>query len=437
MKILLQTYRISVGLQRVIVAFLFSIFYLLGYVFFLNRFFDYAGFVLYDKNLFFITFSCIISILPIIFYRGFKSISSIISVFIYILVYIPTILTFALGLNTSIFHIVYIQLLFCSIMCFLFLADRFVLVRNFDNKKFAFISARIFLILTIISTIYLLYIYKGNLAFVSIKNVYEHRLANRIVGTDIVTRYLSLWLSSCFIPICLIYGLMNKKRFYFIVGTVTCIAMYMTTASKSVLLLPIILFGLHALFSRFGVHQIYSSITILFSLSIIVLLLISPQPGSLIFYFSSLLMWRIIGCGGHLNLWYYDYFSNHPQTYYSHIGPINFFTKSYPYGNLDVGQVVGRFYWTEDMNANANFWATDGIAAYGLAGVIIISIVFFFIIVLLNTITKKFDKRFILLLFIPFIVKILNTSLFTAMWSGGGIFIIIFLLFCKSEFYSK
>jgi hypothetical protein len=409
----------------------------LGYVFFLNRFFDYAGFVLYDKNLLFIAFSFIISVVPIIFYREYKAISSIFSVFIYLLVYVPTILTFALGLNLPVSRIIHIQFVFCSMMCLFFIADRFVLVHNFDNKKFAFISARIFLILTIVSVLYVLYIYRGNLAFVSIRSVYEHRFANKIIGTDIISRYLMSWLSTFFIPVCLIYGIVNKKRSYFIAGTIACIVIYMATAAKGTLLLPVFLTGLYFLFSRFDINQIYSSLALLLSLSMIALLLLFPQPGSLVFYISSLFMWRIVGCGGHLNLWYYDYFSNHPLTHYSHIGPINFFTKSYPYGNLDLGQVVGRFYWSEDMNANANFWATDGIAAYGLTGVVIVSIVLLFVMVLLNTITKKFDRKFILLLFIPFLSTLLNTSLFSTMWSGGGIFIIIFLLFCKKEFYAK
>lgn len=431
------SFNISVGLKRIIITFLFSISYVLGYVFFLNRFFDYAGFILHNKNIFFIIFSCIISVLPIIFYRGYKAISSVFSVFIYLLVYVPTILTFALGLDTSVFHIMGIQFVFCSMMCLFFVADRFVLVRNFNNKNFAFISARIFLILTIISTLYVLYIYRGNLAFVSIRNVYEHRFANSAIGTDVISRYLMSWVSAFFVPVCLIYGIVNKKRIYIIAGTVACIVMYMATTSKGTLLLPIILLGLYFLLSRFDINQIYSSITLLLSLSIIVLLLTFPQPGSLVFYISSLFMWRVVGCGGHLNLWYYDFFSNHPHTHYSHIGPINLFMKSYPYGSLDVGQVVGRFYWTEDANTNANFWATDGIAAYGIAGIIIVSVVLLCIMVLLNTFTKKFDKKFILLLFIPFLSTLLNTSLFTTMWSGGGIFIIIFLLFCKSEFYSN
>jgi len=416
---------------------IYCITYILSYVFFLNPAFEYFGFVLYEKDLFFMAFSCVIAVIPIIFYRGYKSISSTISVFIYILVYVPTILTFALGLNVSIFRIIEIQFLFCSMMCLFFIADRFVFIRNFDNQKFAFISARFFLILTIILTIYVLYIYKGNLAFVNIRNVYEHRFANKIIGSDVVSRYLLSWLSTFFIPVCLIYGLMNKKKMYFIVGTAACIVVYMATAAKSALLLPFFLYGLYVLISRYGVNQIYSTITLLLSFAIIALLLISPQKDTLLSYFSSLLMWRIVGCGGHLNLWYYDFFSDNPLTYYSHVGPINFFTESYPYGNLDVGQVVGSFYWHDKMNANANFWATDGIAAYGLTGVIIVSLVLFFIMVLLNTITKKFDKRFILLLFIPFISTLLNTSLFSTMWSGGGIFLIIFLLFCKKEFYSN
>ena len=427
----------SVGLKRIGLTLLYTTSYILAYICFLNKHFDYAGFLLYSRNVFFLLFTCFISIIPIVFYRGGKTISSVISIFIYVFIYIPSIITFAVGCNTPVSQIVCIQIVLFTMMCLFFFADRFVLIRNFDNRRFAFIPTRIFLILTIVSTLYVLYIYRGNLQLVSFDNVYEQRFANNIIGTDVFSRYLTSWLTTLFMPICLINGIINKNRNYFIVGCLAGVAMYMATAAKGVILMPVILAGLYFLLSRISIHNIYSYIVLLLSLSIIGLLILFPQPGQIFFYISSLLMWRIVGVGGHLNIWYYDFFLSHPYTYYSHIGPINFLTKAYPYGDLGLGQVVGRHYWTEDMNANANFWATDGFASYGLIGVIIASLVFMFILIFFNTITKKYNKIFLILIFTPFIMSLLNTSLFSTMWSGGGIFLILFLLFNKSEFYSK
>jgi hypothetical protein len=230
---------------------------------------------------------------------------------------------------------------------------------------------------------------------------------------------------------------MNKKYSYFIVGCAAAIVTYMTTADKFVILMPGIIAGLYFLLSHGRVCYVYSYTTLALSISLLGLLAVSPNPGSVLFSLSSLLMWRTVGNGGYISMWYYDYFSTHSQTYYSHVGAINFFTHSYPYENLGLGQVIGKHYWNSDMNANANFWATDGFAAYGVGGVIIISIVFVFFLIFLNTITKKFGKLFLLLLFIPFSLSLLNASFFQSLWSGGGIFIILLLLFTKNTYFIR
>jgi len=115
------------------------------------------------------------------------------------------------------------------------------------------------------------------------------------------------------------------------------------------------------------------------------------------------------------------------------VRPINALLGSYPYGDMPISRVLGQYYWTEDMNANANFWATDGIAAMGLVGVFLISLVFCLFLIFLNSITKEYNKIFLILLFYPFLSTLLNTSLFQTMWSGGGLFIIILLLFLKTD----
>ena len=424
---------LSARLERVLVAALFSVSYILIYTRFLNPWFEYAGFVLYKKSFLFILFSCIIAILPITFYRGYKTISSIISIFIYVLLYVPIILTFAMGANFSLFKILGIQLLFCCMMCLFFTADRFVFIRNFNNEKFAFLSDRFFLLLTIAITLFVLYIYKGKLAFMDFENVYEHRLDPNTVKVGAITGYLLSWFIYFFSPLCLVFGLVCKKKMYLITSVVASIVMYMAAANKMSILMPICLTGFYFLFSRFSINHIFSYVTLLFSSLMIVLLLISPQPGSVAFMMSTVLLWRTFGNGGYITLWYHDFFSNNPYTYYTHVGPINFLTNAYPYGDLQLGQVIGKHYWSDDMNANANYWATDGLAACGLPGIIISSLILFCIFIFFNTITKKYDKKVLLLLFIPYIFSLTNTSLFTTMLSNGGFLLLLFLLFKKEN----
>ena len=78
------------------------------------------------------------------------------------------------------------------------------------------------------------------------------------------------------------------------------------------------------------------------------------------------------------------------------------------------------------MNANANFWATDGIAAMGLPGVALISVAATLLLALINTVTRQYDRLFATLCFLPFVITLLNQSLFSSFWSGGAFFLIVF-----------
>jgi hypothetical protein len=373
--------------------------------------------------------------LPSVFYNGFKEISSFIAIFIYILLYIPTIVCVAIGLNIDPVTKFIVQLVFFASITLFLLADRIILFKQ--NKRFKkFISFKFILILTILFTLVPLYVYRGNLRFVSFNEVYTQRFSNMDIGDDLFTSYITTWLSSLLIPLCVLYGIITKKMLYFLVGLGSSVILYMATASKGTILMPFILYGLYFLLVRFGLKNMYSVLLLSLAGLMSLLLVVTTGPESPIFIVTSILLWRVVGTGGHLNFIYYDFFTTHPYIYYSHIGPVNAITHSYPYGDLVISRVVGQYYWTAEMNANANFWATDGIASLGMLGVLIISVVFFFLLILLNSITRNYNKMFLVLLFIPFLGTLLNTSLFQSMWSGGGLFIMLLLFFLKTDYKS-
>ena len=112
---------------------------------------------------------------------------------------------------------------------------------------------------------------------------------------------------------------------------------------------------------------------------------------------------------------------------------INKLTDAYPYGELGVGQVVGQYYFAPLMNANASFWATDGLAAMGLTGVVLASIACALVFVAMNTLTADYDTLFVSLAFLPFLTILMNQSLFSSMWSGGGFFLLLFFVFNRQS----
>lgn len=97
--------------------------------------------------------------------------------------------------------------------------------------------------------------------------------------------------------------------------------------------------------------------------------------------------------------------NGNPFTHYSHINIVNLLTNSYPY---DVPLGIAVSYHTQ--NANATFLLTDGYAAWGIAGIVIIGFIFYFFLELSNSISYNYQLEDLLVLFLPTVSYLLNVS---------------------------
>jgi hypothetical protein len=141
-------------------------------------------------------------------------------------------------------------------------------------------------------------------------------------------------------------------------------------------------------------------------------------------WMKSILLVRVVGSGGWLFSKYFEYFPAGPLTYYSHIRPINALTGMYPFGDLSLGQVIGLEYsGTTQANHNASFWASDGIAALGPVGILVVTPFVAALLYAMNRIMANLDARFVVLWMCGFFVALLNVPLSTALLSGGGLII--------------
>jgi hypothetical protein len=160
-----------------------------------------------------------------------------------------------------------------------------------------------------------------------------------------------------------------------------------------------------------------------------------PNPAesnSIIKWSASLLFMRSIGNAGLMNSLYYEFFSKNPQTNFSHLNVVNYFFDSYPYGNLSLGQIIGVHYYKSDsMNANANFWATDGFASSGPTGVLFISVVLSLFFVSVNYFTRNTKTEYTAIYLLPVAVVMTDISFFTTLTSGGGLLLLLFVSFFK------
>ncbi len=406
------------------VGILYSILFYIGYQEFLYGAYLYAGFDLFEVRLedtYWKLYTLLLIIIPIFFYMGVKQISSFLSIFIYYVLYIPIVITFYLASDNKAEYIMFLQSLFCFGMSLLFLADRFGNVKVRIALPTGLDVFKIVLVLTWIGTAYIAFIYRGSLKFSSYEDVYIQRSATAALGDDLFTAYIGAWLANVFIPVSATYGLFSKKYVYFFSSMLGSLIFYMATADKSILLFPLMIFAIYRFLKNRNLSTAFSAIGLgLIGVMIISLIFIRSL-------FSALFWMRTLGNGGMLTNYYHKYFENHPKTYYSHINVINAISKDYPYGNNSLGQMVGREYWSYDMNANANFWATDGIASIGDWGIIVSSVILFFIFIVFNRIGSSYNKVFLLCILIPYTSILLNQSLFSSLVTGGGFLILLFL----------
>ena len=143
-------------------------------------------------------------------------------------------------------------------------------------------------------------------------------------------------------------------------------------------------------------------------------------------FFGIYLVYRTLCIPGLTYSQYYDLFSRDGFTWWSHVKGLNLLIPA-PASDLNdsawpnLGFVVGdRIYRSFDMNANANLFVGDGVAAAGMLGVAVIGCAF------AAACTVSTDLRAPTAVHAagppPLAVTLTNGQLFTALLSFGGAF---------------
>jgi len=424
-----ERWRVMVG--RIVVqpslALAYVLIYIRCYVVFLNANFANAGVDLFRRDAWFLTAAVAMAVAPVLAYRGPRAISSVITVLIYLILYVPIIIAFALGSDRSFGEIIRIEVVFFIGMILLFLSDTVIvkwpldLRLGLDLMPFALGAS-------VLVTLYVLVLYRGSMHFSGFgAELYDQRDANNAIGAGLVTRYLASWQSTVLIPLCLGYGFVWRRKTYVVAAGLGALVMYMAAANKISIMFPFVSFAFYIV-GRAGFRRFFTLATVALIAVIGAIILFAPPRGTPLFLATSIFLNRTIGNGGQLAVTYYEFFSYYPRTYYSHVKGFNLLTQ-YPYGDRQLGQVIGNYYWAADNNANASFWTTDGIAAMGLTGVFLATLACAALFVVMNSITREDRLTFVVLCFLSFVVTLLNSSVFSSFRSGGGFFLLLFFVF--------
>ena len=403
--------------MKYLIAITYSIAYQLVHILFLFRYFEYLGYKSFPYDLWDVAVTAIFILLPLRLLgkgNGFVELSFST---IYFLLYIPILITFLNHYKTFDERIGN-QIFFFIGFYILFLIPRHYSFRKKYIKWYGF-NTKIVLVITMLLVLLLIGYFRSTFSVVSFDDVYSHRA--EVKGETGFLSYFVLWNTYFFGPLTFIIGLLKKKKLYILTGIAATISAYGIASSKISLFIPLIIYVTYylvktnkSIFKYYGVGLI----------GLIAIFLSVPKK---LFILSAVVLMRTIGIGGLLTYQYNEFFKKNPLTYLSHVNVINAITHAYPYNDA-LGFVVSKQYVSAEVNANANFWATDGIAGFGLYGVIFISIVFGFLLVVIKSIESKnaLNYRLLTLMFVPFNVILLNVSLFTSIISGGLVFLLVY-----------
>lgn len=408
--------------------------YHLAYIEYLFAIFQYAGFRYESTSAEYMTWTYLIAALPLLIVRKSNNPSAVGCALIYVLSYVPIQLTLTFMWVEKTAELLLLQTLLGISMAILFRVSYSRELKNIRTQTsldIFFEPGRLTYTIYFLSAMSLLFVITelhSLFRFVSFDSVYDLRSDAAEIHTSTLTKYSIMWLTYCFGPFFVARALLKRGKLDWLVCLIIFIVIYSTTGSKIALLTPFFSYAMYKMDSDRG--EFLQNILVATTTFIGLALTIIPSEG-IARWINSILLMRVFGSNGWVASVYYEYFSEHSYTYYTHIGPVNAIFGTYPYGDRSLGQEIGQFYFANEANFNAGFWASDGFAALGMFGLPIITLFLAIVLKLLNMIAHNFSSRMLNLWLLGFWMALLNAPLTTALLSGGGLLVGMLLVMVR------
>jgi hypothetical protein len=304
-------------------------------------------------------------------------------------------------------------------------SNRFIPVYRLEIRR---LTRRAFWIALLgFSTLALVYLgiqFGGNFQIVSLDKIYEVRTgaAETVQGSGSnLIGYLFNWTAAFLLPLVLALAIVRKS---FVLAVSVCMAylfLFGVWGSKATLLAPIAIF-FFAWLLRDQQSLLPIQLIITFSILLIspVFFIFADEDFSefIVGWIVSLIHQRTFSSSALLIPQYIGFFETHPYTLGSHIGLVGRLID-YPFGEIGVPTMVGLYTYGGPMTANVNYWAQDGISAFGLWGILPIAVMAALVFWLLDFAARGLDPRFVTLCVVYAGMNLADTSLFTSLITGG------------------
>lgn len=379
----------------------------------------------------------ILSIIPFTLYHRINEISTFLCLFIYILVYIPLIHAFFITEGLSTIETYCYSFALCGFLTIYFQIHRIPLLKGMQLSPIC--PLYVVEIITLALTIAFLISRANSMHFVNIFTqadlLYSLRAENaEKVEERSLILYVQGWLSGAFYPFLLVWYLKYKSYIKASLILLGFFLLFMVDMQKSTFFIPFIIV-VFFYFIRWKEQTICNRLHSFVFWGIIVfsslLMVVSDSDNKVLFAIVAIVLLRTVCVTGWLAQMYLHFFQENPYTYYTHINVVNAITNAYPY-DVPLGMAVAY----NSQNANATFFLTEGIASWGIIGVIITGFIFLALLYFINSITYRYQKSDIFVIFIPTLICMLNASIFSTLLTGG-LFILIFLFACCDPMAEK
>ena len=279
--------------------------------------------------------------------------------------------------------------------------------------------------------LWMLVVYGHHLQIVGFNEVYDLRDRASDLAEGTAVNYAFMLLTGAVNPFLMGYGLFCRTRWMVFSGIAGQLLVYAVGGTKGSILSIVFIPAMYALLRirrlSFGVKIASAFLAVMLGF-LALFRALGEQAGDLASLALFVVFSRTLGMGGLLTAQYYHFFQRNPFTYWSHIKVVNWFVH-YPY-QYPVGQELGIAYaGSTALDATAHFFATDGLEAAGLPGILLISLFCAGVFWLLDSAAQRHDPRLAALVTTYVAYNLANISIFTSLLSGGlGLLIVVLYL---------
>ncbi|WP_298127235.1 hypothetical protein [Brevundimonas sp.] len=288
-----------------------------------------------------------------------------------------------------------------------------------------------------LASLILIISFRNIMSLSSIDDIYFQR-ALAAEGSGGAISYVQTYYTYVLTPAVLAIGLTKMRPLYIACGLAGFLVTYMIDAQKLALVVPVVML---AIWAAYRWHRTSLALFTggLAALTAICALLTSQTP--LTHLLINVLIFRAIAVPGQVFTQYYDYFSQNGFTWWSNVRGISLIVPPPealardPYWPA-LGRIVGNDYYghlVTGVNANANAFAGDGVAAGGIIGLFVVGIFMMIWLRALDVISGRWSLPLVTLVMLPVALCLSNVHLTTVILSFGGGFWLLVLFLARPE----